>query len=242
MIFGGGAFLNSQNGIYRSSRLLAEHGSAYAMFNAPDPINDPSSRMPLGYYITRVQATKAYNTGRRDYLWWTYVDDMLEMAGPEKFASCVFQAVLEEAHLNLDTPIVMPKNNINTEPVSAREISRRYQNLYGQWKERVGEGLAFKSILADIGYLDDVADRLCKKNDTNIVIFGHCHDCELDKDSWFVKERIYANCGAWCDTHEKRWTFAEVETLREKKKRWVRIWEWKGEKLGKIIKGDNVNL
>lgn len=51
--------------------------------------------------------------------------------------------------------------------------------------------------------------------DTNIIIFGHSHASELDKDSWFLKEkRIYANCGAWCDEAEQC-TFVETEKYEE---------------------------
>jgi UDP-2,3-diacylglucosamine pyrophosphatase LpxH len=152
----------------------------------------------------------------------------------------VFEAILEEARLSLDTPIVMPKRNGKTERVNAREISARYQNLYSQWKERLGAGIAFKSILAEIGYLEDAADRLCKKNDTNIVIFGHSHDWDLDKDSWFVKDHIYANCGSWCDSPP--YTYVEIETLRDQRKRNIRVQEWAGKKPGEILKEDYVNL
>jgi UDP-2,3-diacylglucosamine pyrophosphatase LpxH len=242
MIFGGTAVWNAGSSVYRSSRLRAEHGSAHAMFNAPDPINNPGSRLPLGYYISRVVATKTYNTGHGDRHWWTYVDDMLEAVGPDRFASCVFEAVLEEARLPLNTDIFMPKRNGQTKKENAQQISARYENLYSQWKERVGAGIAFKSILAEIGYLDDAADRLCKKNDTNIVVFGHSHDWELDKDSWFVEDRIYANCGTWCDSPKKRWTYVEVETLRDRKERWVRVQQWMGDKPGKTLKEASVNL
>lgn len=242
MVFGGTAAWNSGSSVYRSSRLLAEHGSSHAMFNAPDPINNPGSRLPLGYYISRVVATKTYNTGHGDRHWWTYVDDMVEAVGPDKIASCVFEALLEEASLPLNTQILMPKRDGQTMLVDAGEISERYKNLYSQWKERMGVGIAFKSILAEIGYLDDAADRLCKKNDTKIVVFGHSHDWELDKDSWFVEDRIYANCGTWCDSPQKPWTYVEIETLRDQKKRWISVREWKGEKPGKILKKDHVNF
>ena len=242
MIFGGTASWNSGISVYRSSRLRAEHGSAHAMFNAPDPINDPGSRLPLGYYISRALATKTYITGHGDRHWWTYVDDILEAVGPDKFVHCVFEAILEEADLSLDTQIRMQNRNGQTVMVSAREISEKYQNLYDQWKERVGGGIAFKSILAEIGYLDDAADRLCKKNDTNIVIFGHSHDWELDKDSWFVDDRIYANCGTWCDSPEKPWTYVEMETIRDKNERWVRVYEWAGTGPGKMLQEEYVNL
>lgn len=242
MVFGGTGVWNSGSSVYRSSRLRAEHGSAHAMFNAPDPINNPGSRLPLGYYISRVVATRNHNTGHTDRHWWTYVDDILEAVGPDKFAACVFEALLEEAHLPLNTEIIMPKRNGQPVTVNAQQISETYENLYDQWKERVGAGIAFKSILAEIGYLDDAADRLCKKNDTNIVVFGHSHNWELDKDSWFVEDRIYANCGTWCDSPKKPWTYVEVETLRDQNTRWVRVHEWMGKKPGGTLNEECVNL
>ncbi|MFA5354070.1 MAG: metallophosphoesterase [Thermodesulfovibrionales bacterium] len=242
MIFGGTAIWNAGSSVYRSSRLLSEHGSAHAMFNAPDPVNNPGVRLPLGYYISRVAATKTHNTGHSDRHWWTYADDILEMVGPEKLASSVFEAIMGEAHLPLDTEIIMPKRNGQDMKVTAQEILTRYENLYSQWKERVGAGIAFKSILAEIGYLDDAADRLCKKHDTNIVIFGHSHDWILDKDSWFVEDRIYANCGTWCDSPRKPWTYVEIETLRDQNKRWVRVQEWMGDMPGETLKEAYVTL
>lgn len=242
MVFGGTAIWNSGSSVYRSSRLRAEHGSAHAMFNAPDPINNPGSRLPLGYYLSRIVATKNYNTGHGDRHWWTYVDDMLEAVGPDKFVSCVFEALLEEACLPRDTEIVMSQRNGQAITVNAQHIAAKYENLYDQWKERVGAGMAFKSILAEIGYLDDAADRLCKKNDTNIVVFGHSHDWVLDKDSWFVENRIYANCGTWCDSPKKPWTYVEVETIRSRNERWVRVQEWMGKKPGGTLKEECVTL
>lgn len=242
MVFGGTGGWNSGSSAYRSSRLRAEHGSAHAMFNAPDPCNNPGSRLPLGYYISRVAATKIYNTGHGDRHWWTYVDDILEAVGPDKFAGCVFEAILEEACLPPDADIIMPECGGKAVTINARQISARYENLYDQWKQRVGDGIAFKSILAEIGYLDDAADRLCKKNDTNVVVFGHSHDWELDKDSWFVEDRIYANCGTWCDSPEKPRTYVEVETLRDQNQRWVRVREWGGDKPGETLKEECVTL
>ncbi len=242
LVFGGSAPWNAGSSVYRSSRLRAEHGSAHAMFNAPDPLNNPGSRLPLGYYISRVAATKTHETGSGNRHWWTYADDVLEAVGPEKFAACVFEAILEEARLSHDTEIVMPKRGKQTVAITARQISERYEDLYGQWKQRMGAGIAFKSILAEIGYLDDAADRLCKKNDTNIVVFGHSHDWVLDKDAWFVSDRIYANCGTWCDSPGKPWTYVEVETRREKKERVVRVLSWTGKKPGETLKEASINL
>lgn len=241
MVFGGTHVWNAGSSVYRSSRLRAEHGSAHAMFNAPDPLNNPGSRLPLGYFISRVTATKTYLTGEPNSNWLTYVDDLLESVGPEKLAACVFESVLEAANLDLDAEIVLPKRNGRSASVTARQISQRYENLYDQWKQSVGAGLAFKSILAEIGYLGDAADRLCKKNDTRIVIFGHSHDWELDKDSWFVKDRVYANCGTWCGTFDKKpYTYVEVETSRDRKARKIRVHEWLGDGRNKVLKKANL--
>ncbi len=243
MVFGGTRVWNAGSSVYRSSRLRAEHGSAHGMFNAPDPVNSPGSRLPLGYFISRVLATKKYQTGHGDRHWWTYADDLLEAVGPDKLASCVFEAVLEEAKLPLSTPIVMPPRNGVPVTTTAQAVADKYAKLYDQYKDRLGAGLAFKAIIAEIGYLDDAADRLCKKNDTNVVVFGHSHDWELDKDSWFVDDRIYANCGTWCDSEaDKPYTYVEVETRRAHNERYVRVQEWAVSKPGGTLKEESVTL
>jgi len=227
IIFGGSA---ARKSAYRSSRLLAEHGSAYAMFNAPDPINNPGSRLPLGYFISRVAATQAARTGHADRHFWTYADDMLEMLGPQKLPQSVFEAVLEEADLASNVEIKMAP--VGGEPASIRAnlVKERYANLYDQWQSNYGPGMAFKSVMAEIGYLGDLADYLSKKKDTNIIIFGHSHKSDLDKDSWFLKEeRIYANCGAWCDEGEKC-TYVETEKDETLHRYYVRRKWWDGSK------------
>jgi UDP-2,3-diacylglucosamine pyrophosphatase LpxH len=222
MIFGGTALYNS---VYRSSRLRAEHGSAYAMFNAPDAINSPGNRLPLGYFISRVVATKSRDTGSADRHYWTYADDLLETLGPQRLAASVFEGVLEEACLNDKTKILMPKRNGKAESVTADQVKEKYAALYDQWQETYGAGVAFKAMMAEIGFLGNLADRLCKKSDTNVVIFGHSHDWGLDKDKWFVDDRIYANCGTWCDD-SKPCTWVESQKDRETHKHFVRVMDW----------------
>ncbi|MHC4741307.1 MAG: metallophosphoesterase [Planctomycetota bacterium] len=222
MIFGGTALYNS---VYRSSRLRAEHGSAYAMFNAPDAINSPGNRLPLGYFISRVVATKSRDTGSEGRHYWTYADDLLETLGPQKLPESVLEGVLEEAGLNNETRIRMPKRNGKARYITAGEVKKKYACLYEQWRETYGSGAAFKAMMAEIGFLGNLADRLCKKSDTNIVIFGHSHDWKLDKDKWFVDDRIYANCGTWCDG-AKLCTWVESRKDRKKREHTVRVMDW----------------
>lgn len=219
MKFGGSALRDS---VYNSSRLRAEHGSAHAMFNAPDHVNNPGSRLPLGYFISRVVATGQRNTGRADRHYWSYADDFLEMLGPQTMAQSLFEAMLEEAGLPDDEPIKMPPPARDT---NAAEIKQKYARLYDQWAETRGPGAAFKAVLAEIGLLGGLADSLCKRGGTNVVIFGHNHNATLDKDSFFVDERIYANCGTWCEEN-KPCTYVETEKDDENRKHHVRVMKW----------------
>lgn len=237
MIFGGTALYNS---VYRTSRLRAEHGSAYAMFNAPDAINSPGTRLPLGYFISRVVATKSRDTGSADRHYWTYADDLLETLGPQRLAASVFEAVLEEASLKETTKIHMPKRNGKADFVTAGQVKEKYSALYDQWQETYGAGVAFKSMMAEIGFLGNLADRLCKKSDTNIVIFGHSHDWKLDKDKWFVDDRIYANCGTWCDD-EKPCTWVESQKDRKARRHFIRVMDW-NDGQPKVLQEDDVPL
>lgn len=252
MTFGGSTFHDS---LYRTSRLRAEHGSAHAMFNAPPARYGAGIRLPLGYFISRVVATKARNTGTAKRHYWSYADDLLEMVGPQKLAACVFEAVLEEAGLDETTEIFMPKRNSNAPSATAKknrkkkskaksattgqdkerndkqvcvtagEVKERYATLYDLWEEQNGKGSGFRALMAEIGLLGRVADSLCKQSDTNIVVFGHSHDCKLDKDEWFVEDRIYANCGTWCD-EKKPCTWVESQKDRGKNRHIVRVMDW----------------
>jgi UDP-2,3-diacylglucosamine pyrophosphatase LpxH len=70
-----------------------------------------------------------------------------------------------------------------------------------------------------------MADQICKRSGTNIVVLGHSHKPEIDKDSWFVDDRIYANAGAWCEKATSG-SFVEVETTDTEHN--VRVREWNG--------------
>jgi hypothetical protein len=224
-------------------------------------------QFPLGYFISRVVATKARDTGSTKRHYWSYADDILEMVGPEKMASCVFEAVVEEAGLDDNTQITMPgKRNGKVRAgakkkaggaapaagggakkkddkaggavyVTVKEIKEIYADLYERWEHYNGKGSGFRAVMAEIGLLGRVADRLCTPSDTNIVIFGHSHDYALDKDAWFVSDRIYANCGTWCDD-KKKCTWVESQKDRDKNKHFIRVMDWNDGAPAVLKKGD----
>jgi UDP-2,3-diacylglucosamine pyrophosphatase LpxH len=222
--WGGHAAFDS---IYVSGRLRAEHGSAHAMFCAPDPLR--RARLPLGYFLSRLAATAVRDHGSRIRHFWTVIDDILEAAGPHKLAACVFEAMVEEARLGANAEFTMPTALWGGDSVKMSAVAELYANLYGEWVERKGPGVAFKALVAEIGWLEDVADTLCKKNGPNTVIFGHSHGAEMDKDNWFVDDRIYANCGTWCDDDKKKTpTYVTVEKLTDPREQKVSIFSWDG--------------
>ena len=235
MVFGGRTVHNS---VYRTSRLRAEHGSAYSLFNASPSQYGGDTRLPLGYFISRVVATRARNTGKTKRHYWSYADDLLEMVGPQKLAACVFEAVLEEADIEEDTAIKMRRRGGAANPmtdgrcneedcvcITAGQVKERFAALYDLWEEHNGKGSGFRAVMAEIGLLGRVADRLCTHGDTNIVVFGHSHDWKLDKDAWFVEDRIYANCGTWCDEH-KPCTWVESRKDRRRNRHAIRVMDW----------------
>jgi len=164
--------------------------------------------------------------------------------GPQKLPQSVFEAIMEECNVHDDDEIILGTRDRTPggKPITttAGDVKEKYADLYEQWQSVNGKGMTFKSVMAEIGYLGDLADHLSKKGDTNIIIFGHSHDSELDKDSWFVKDRIYANCGTWCD-ERKPCTFVETEKDELARTHYVRLLTWQsGSPI--VVKEESVDL
>lgn len=207
-----------------SGRLRAEHGNAHALFTAPDPMR--KGRVPLGYFLSRLAATAVRKNGKRIRSPLTIVDDVLELLGPARLAEAVLDATREEAGLRETDAIKMPKALNNGEDIAIGDIRKTYAAVYDEWRARAGSGAAFKAVLGEIGMLDDAADRVCKNTGAKVMLFGHTHEPAIDKDTWFVDDRIYANTGAMC---EGKCTYASVEKT-ESGKMIVSVWQ--------IVSGD----
>ena len=73
--------------------------------------------------------------------------------------------------------------------------------------------------LAVEGELENVGDRLCAKKGYKIVVFGHTHKAKIDKDSFLVADRIYANAGCW----SQKKAHCIIVDLNKKKKTTVKL-------------------
>jgi len=86
---------------YSSGRLIGEHGHRYAMFNAPARYSNNIMGLPLGYFISRVEATRKALTNKEARTYRTYVDDFIEVLGKQTLPQSVLEAVIEETGLNV---------------------------------------------------------------------------------------------------------------------------------------------
>lgn len=176
--------------IYSSGLLHAEHGHKYDdIFNKPDYFCDPAFGRPIGYIISRLVTT--FTTSGYSLLDLpTYLDDIVEAAATDQnIYETMIEGLAERAKMTDDDIIKMPYGN----DLSIKEAKTRYGKL--EQKYSISE---FVRELWDRSALGWHADRLCSKNDVNVVIFGHSHKAVIDKDFFLVKDRIYANSGSWC--------------------------------------------
>jgi UDP-2,3-diacylglucosamine pyrophosphatase LpxH len=164
--------------------LHAEHGNKYVVFNKSHA--GIAGGRPIGYFITRlVEHMGGYVSRFHDLI--SYSDDVIKLAaGKSNFYSVLIEALAERADAN---EIVM---NSSGRKIPIKTIKKMYNPLAKKYN-------LFESLtkLALENELENVADRLCDKKGYKIVVFGHTHKARIDKDSFLVADRIYANAGCW---------------------------------------------
>lgn len=205
---------------YIAGRMIAEHGHRYALFNAPPKFSRNIMGLPLGYFLTRIEATRKARTNSDARNYRTYIDDALELLGQQTLSQCVIEALLEEANLDEDTKFTLRKRDNSFHCVSAAEVKETYRNLYDDWPATIVSKP--RAVFAELDRLGPIADRLCKHGKRKVCVMGHSHRAEIDKDSWFCDDRIYANSGYWCGS---RCTFVEVDK-DEGDKYTVKLGKW----------------
>ena len=178
-----------------AGRSHAEHGHQHTLFNSVDFRSDRAFGRPIGYYIARA-ATRTEHSGQSISDILSYLEDVLE-AGftSQTLPSSIVEAITERAGMNPQDSFTLPGCN----QITVQAVKDRYAGLtdhYTGWR-------LFRRIFDELGRLSRVADTLCEERSYNVVVFGHTHKAKIDKDSWFVEDRIYANTGAWCqeDAH-----------------------------------------
>ncbi len=186
---------------YRRRNILAEHGHRLALFNSPDFKNGGPEGLPLGYYISRLYASLGESKKANANLVLQAIDETFQMAGPEKLPQSVLDAVKDAVEKTHKKKVKSFNMGDVAGEVQYEEIRNRYSDLFEDWVKAKGYWFAVQMIMSELNRLGTVADKMCKDG-VNIVVMGHSHDTKMDKDSWLVEDRIYANCGYWCGFNE----------------------------------------
>jgi DNA repair exonuclease SbcCD nuclease subunit len=124
---------NLPNGVYRSGKLVAEHGNRYALFNASDTWTKPPSFLPMGYFLSRMVAYKVSHTETKEEFHDIIKKFVMKLRGKRNFVRMLFMAVAHDAGLSAADPINM--NGIPGFPGTVGAIGSRYENLIEDWKK-----------------------------------------------------------------------------------------------------------
>jgi len=230
--FGGNLYKDSYQ---FGSRLLAQHGNTYSLFNARDTINGTANNfLPLGYYISRVYATINAVTGKKAQQGEILKETWESLEDKDGIAEAAFDAFLRIAGLDDRTVIKMPNGYAN---VTAGEIKSRYRDLYTQWNKNNPLVSSYMSYTAEaFSEFIDIARKFSdEKTKRNIIIFGHTHyyKCRLEKKNpGSEEERIYANSGTWCNDRDIC-TFIETE-VKSDGFHYVKLNSWQNNTVNKI--------
>ncbi len=216
-------------GTYRNGTIAAEHGNRYCLFNAPDKVsNSGVSFLPLGYFISRLDAYKVCEKGHACGFFDTLVKFVEEfLRGNTHFVEDVFLATADDSGLGDGTieAAGLPGYG-NWIPVG--DIAVRFRQIAGHWGQVPGTKNvdAFIAAKSDAFGLFSAAKATYFQDNPEfkVVIFGHTHTAELQPDyenpgnpNYIVDpdvtpcRTIYANSGAWTDDAKYGCTYVETE-------------------------------
>jgi UDP-2,3-diacylglucosamine pyrophosphatase LpxH len=166
-------------------KLHVEHGNKHVLFNRS--FRKIANGRPIGYFITRLtEHLGGYVTRFHDLI--SYSDEVIKVAaGKTNFFSALIEGLAERDNVK---EIVM---NSRGRRIKIKDVKKMYAPLAKDYN-------LFNAIMkmAKEGELENIGDHLSAKKGYKVVIFGHTHKAKIDKDSFLVADRIYANTGCWC--------------------------------------------
>lgn len=224
----------------RDDVIWAEHGHRYCLFNAPDTWSRTGSHIPLGYFISRLAASKAASTGQV-----TTTPDLLDTfvkSSSERLkylkrlhgfqnengeAGDVFDDTLIIAVFNAiavwsgnwpwDQFIMNQLDGYNTDPL-VEDVAFTYDTIFSGWTTRQNRVSQAEAVWNDLGNLTSAANLIFEMPDTL-------------KDKYPFKPRIilfghthqaafqyhsadvdtiYANTGTWIDSKPMTWVEIQI--------------------------------
>ncbi|MBW1788165.1 MAG: metallophosphoesterase [Deltaproteobacteria bacterium] len=236
----------------RDSVIWAEHGHRYCLFNAPDTWSREGGHLPMGYFISRMAATKAASTGQvttMHELLDTFVKapaDTLESGG-QKFGAreesgeifddaaiiAVFNAIALWSGLWPWDGFTMNGMDGYTYDPIVEEIAVVYDGIYSGWPLRQDRVSQVEAVWNDLGALNSAANLIFEMPDylkdkypfiPRIILFGHTHEAAFQYHSGSV-DTIYVNTGTWIDGKDMTWAEIRVTDREDGKSDYeVSLW------------------
>ena len=240
-------------GAYSKNNVIwAEHGHRYTLFNAPDIWSRAGGHLPLGYFISRLAASKSDSSAKifttpevlnRFLKLSPEVSKHLRQSGygaepgrPIDNAAifALYNAVVQWSGVKrLEKFTMNDLDNFTPDPL-VEQIAFIYDTIFSGWPDRQNIVGNNEAVLNEIGYLANTADLLFEMPDRikdlypftpRIVLFGHTHKAFFQYTSGDV-DTIYANTGTWVDsTPNMTWAEIEINDGSEGKKDYtVSLW------------------
>ncbi|MBL7205864.1 MAG: metallophosphoesterase [Desulfobacteraceae bacterium] len=220
----------------RDNVIWAEHGHRYCLFNAPDTWSRSGGHLPMGYFISRLAASKSLTEGQvytTPYVldWFVKspaeVNKYLQQGGydgtvgniiDDAFIIAVFNAIaVWSGHLPWNKFNMGNLDNFTSDP-SVERIAFTYDTIFSGWPSRQDIVDHNEAVSNDRGDLSSAANLLFEMPDRikdlypftpRIVLFGHTHQAAFQYHSDEV-ETIYANTGTWVDSKPMTWVEVEI--------------------------------
>ena len=176
-------------GVYQNGVLVAEHGSEYTLFNAPDTWDyeskspDKSARStPMGFFEARVMAEAVLNGTPITYDRYKYLvlEALIKLIEGESFSDAVYKAMIKESDIKCET-LEMNMFDGWTQQTTQTVAASTFKNLYDKWDKEHEESPIFATLAAigDAGYLAPASVLTWKAKDKKVALFGHTHQWDL---------------------------------------------------------------
>ncbi|MCG2660702.1 MAG: metallophosphoesterase [Kiritimatiellae bacterium] len=234
-------------GAYSKNNVIwAEHGHRYCMFNAPDIWSRTNGHLPLGYFISRIAASKSAREGKV-YTTMDALDTFVKSPGSyytppagqenvvfnDEFINALFDvfALVWGGYWPWDTFTMDSVDHFNSDP-SVLSVGNTFDGIYSNWPGRMDIVNQYEAVWNDVGHLSSAANLLFEMPDrikTNypftprIVLFGHTH-----KAAFYyhcdATNSIYANTGSWVDSATRNWVEVEINHAGSKDFYTVSLW------------------
>jgi len=225
-------------GAYTKDNVIwAEHGHRYTLFNAPDIWSRSNGHLPLGYFISRLAASKSVSSGRvvtslevldrfvkspsevNTYLQEGGYDQVVGGIIDDALITAVFNAIaIWSGNWPWSTFTMDGLDNFTSDP-AVEEIALTYDTIFSGWPDRQDIVSNYEAIFNELGHMNSAANLLFEMPDRikdlypftpRIVLFGHTHQAAFQYHSGDV-ETIYANTGTWIDKKPMTWVEIDID-------------------------------